>query len=107
MSFSRKLIFSILSVLLILVLLGGYYAEKTIFETATENVNQTEQFSVSYTLKEYNGFLALFLNENSEPQAIYSVCIESLPQTDINLLSQGITVSDLSSLQQLLEDYTG
>ena len=107
MSFFRKSAFSVLSVLLIFVLLGGYYAEKTSVEPVTEDLTQSENFSVSYTLKEYNGFLALFLNENTEPQAIYSVNVASLPQTDRNMLSHGITVSDLSALQQLLEDYTG
>ncbi len=107
MFFPRRLVFSLLSVLLILVLIGSYYYENSSLMPPTESKLSETHINTVYTLKEYKGFLALFVDENSSPEAVYSVPISTLPETDRKLLTDGISVSDISQLQNLLEDFTG
>ena len=72
-----------------------------------ESKISVSQASTVYTLKEYNGLLALFTNDSSTPDTVYSVPIASLPEADRKMLSDGISVTDISLLQSLLEDFTG
>ena len=59
-----------------------------------------------YTIKEYNGRIAIFKNDNSSPESIYDTYISVLPESDQNKLKNGITVNDKKELQKLIEDYT-
>ena len=107
MIFHRRLIFCLLSLVLISVLAGSYYYENFVISDKNEKTVSETQASVVYTLKEYNGFLALFTDNSNSPEAVYSVAIASLPETDRKLLADGISVTDISLLQSLLEDFTG
>jgi len=105
--FPRRLAFCLLSLLLILVLIGSFYCENLSTMNTPENKIYETQESRVYTLKEYNGFLALFIDGNSTPEAVYSVPVASLPEADRKMLTDGISVTDISLLQSLLEDFTG
>ena len=107
MLFYRRLAFCLLSILLILVLIGSFYYENFSTVNTPESKISETQASTVYTLKEYNGFLALFVNESLSPEAVYSVPIASLPEADRKMLTDGISVTDISLLQSLLEDFTG
>lgn len=89
------------------MLTGSYYYEKfTLSSQSQSRISETQTAAV-YTLKEYNGFLALFTDGNPLPDAVYSVAIASLPEADRKALSDGISVGNEEELQRLLEDFTG
>lgn len=58
-----------------------------------------------YTLKEYNGRIAVFRGTSDVPYIETDVQIADLPQVDINMLKTGISVQTTSELNRLLEDY--
>jgi hypothetical protein len=60
----------------------------------------------SYTLKEYQGKLAVFTPESSQPQQIIDVQIQSLPQSEQDKLRDGIQTNDHDELLALIENYT-
>ncbi len=71
-------------------------------EKGTTNVSQQTQ----YTIKEYNGKVAVFKNNNTFPESVYDAYISVLPESDQERLKNGITVSDKTELQKIIEDYT-
>ena len=107
MTFRRRFVFCILSFLLISVLSGSYYYQNFSTVNKPESKLSETETSCVYTLKEYNGFLALFTDNSSSPDAVYCVPIASLPEADRKMLTDGISVTDISLLQSLLEDFTG
>ncbi len=58
-----------------------------------------------YILKDYNGKLALFRNNETLPIKVFTVFTENLPDDDSNEMLAGISVFGEQELQQLLEDY--
>ncbi len=60
----------------------------------------------SYTLRDYDGRLALFVGAASEPVIVYYTRTDSLPEPDAQMLAEGITVYDYAELRALVEDYT-
>lgn len=69
-----------------------------------EETTVTEK--ISYTLREYNGKIALFTGENTKPDVIYDIFTASLPEVDSNALKQGITVQTEKEAQKIIEEYT-
>ena len=61
----------------------------------------------SYTLREFNGRLAVFRGSEDEPSEVFDIFVQSLPDDDRAALAEGITVSSPEELRKLLEDYTG
>lgn len=58
-----------------------------------------------YKLKSYNGNIAVFNSDSSDPIRITSVSIEELPPADQELLKKGIEVFSEEELITILEDY--
>ena len=58
-----------------------------------------------YTLKAYNGRLAVFRGTSAVPYMETDVYIANLPPADVELLQDGIAVQSMSELNRLLEDY--
>jgi len=61
-----------------------------------------------YLVKEYNGFIAVFYNENIDGQKlkeIISTPVSSLPEAERVRLSSGILVQGENALIRLLEDF--
>ena len=68
---------------------------------------QTKPHETQYLLREYNGSLAVFRNDNlNNPYALYSVAVGALPDGDREHLKAGIIAAGEDELRQLLEDYT-
>lgn len=57
-------------------------------------------------LKEWNGRVALFLTDGSEPQTVYEVNVLTLPEEEQRMLETGITVNSEEELTAILENYT-
>ncbi|HOD02299.1 MAG: hypothetical protein BWY46_01979 [Firmicutes bacterium ADurb.Bin300] len=60
-----------------------------------------------YTLKEYNGKLAVFETGTDCPLEVFSIFVSSLPETDRDMLKTGIGANTKAELLRLIEDYTG
>lgn len=76
----------------------------------TENANNTSaEITVAskYTVKEYNGLIAIFTENESMPIQVFDTSVAQLPKSDRELLKLGIEVSTPDELQKIIEDYTG
>lgn len=83
-----------------------------IITSAVSNKNQnrlqSEEYEETlYTLKDYNGQIALFINDNKMPSELYNIFTKSLPETDANALKEGVTAENKNELSVLLEEYLG
>lgn len=56
-------------------------------------------------LGSWKGYVALFEQNAAEPRQIFPTLVESLPEADQKLLTDGIIIRNQRDLQQLLEDY--
>lgn len=59
----------------------------------------------TYTVKEYEGHIGVFYNNESTPYQEIDVEVASLPQADQVLLKDGIRVNDVDRLNSIIEDY--
>lgn len=81
----------------------------------TNNVSNEEQDKIPnqeieetlYTLKDYNGQIALFINDNITPTEMYNIFTKSLPEADAAALKEGVTAENEKELNRLLEEYLG
>lgn len=100
---SKLLKTSIFSLICILCI-GTLFVNLNNVEIYENNENQNkEEF---YTIKEYEGKIAVFKNNNSKPTTIYEAYVSLLPESDQIKLQNGITVNNTNDLQQIIEDYT-
>ncbi len=61
--------------------------------------------STEFTVKEYNGKIAVFETNNSFPLRIIDIDFSSLPIKDRELLKKGITAPDDEHVSLILQDY--
>lgn len=61
--------------------------------------------SNTYTVKEYDGHIGVFYNDESIPYQVIDVEVSSLPEADRELLKKGIQVQDTARLNSIIEDY--
>jgi hypothetical protein len=75
--------------------------------SSQENSEITAMTSKSdtYTVKEYQGHIGVFYNDESIPYQEIDVDISALPQADRELLETGIKVTDENKLKGIIEDY--
>ena len=59
----------------------------------------------TYEIKEYNGRVAVFSQNNSEPVKTTHIMTKELPEFDQKLLANGIKIYSDSELRNILEDY--
>ncbi len=97
----KKIIFLCLG-LFAVVLLCIYLPTKS---TAPQNENLT--VSDKYTVREYEGQIAVFSDDSELPVKVFDTSVANLPQCDRELLELGITVETPEELQKLIEDFTG
>ena len=57
-----------------------------------------------YVLREYNGKVALFYGNATEPEAVYDTSADSFYPADRALLEEGIILSSREELRRLIED---
>ena len=62
--------------------------------------------NTQYTIKDYNGKVAVFENDNTYPQNVYDSYTSVLPENDQKRLREGIVVTNTAELQRIIEDYT-
>lgn len=63
---------------------------------------------IAYTVKEYNGKIAVFKRGNKEPErVIEDIFVRDLPTYDRELLTDGINARDEAEVNRILEDYDG
>lgn len=69
-----------------------------------------QDFSVAkqdyYTIKEYEGKIAVYKNAEASPYVIYDSYTSLLPEQDRQRLKKGIVTDDTEYLQKVIEDYT-
>lgn len=70
-------------------------------ESSSGSMSSGEQ----YTIKEYQGNIAVYMNGVDRPFRITDVDVRTLPQLDQERLKSGIQVSGAEELNRLLEDY--
>lgn len=58
-----------------------------------------------YTLKEYNGVIGVFYNEEISPYQEIDVDVSTLPEADQELLKDGIKIYSKEELNNRIEDY--
>ncbi len=61
----------------------------------------------AYTLKEYDGKLAVFEADAAYPSEVFNIYVITLPESDRALLKSGIPANSKAELLRLIEDYTG
>lgn len=68
----------------------------------TENNNTKSE----YRLSVYDGRIAVFETDETEPIEVFDVFVSSLPYDEQIELRNGLTATDRNELQKLIEDYT-
>lgn len=97
----KKIIFLCLG--LSAVLLLCLFLPKT--NTAFQNESSSAQNT--YTVREYEGQIAIFSDDSEIPVKIFDTYVSALPKSDRELLELGITVETPEELQRIIEDFTG
>ncbi len=100
--FKKLVIFSVFSLFILATLFIQLNndIEKREIEELTDNT------PTYYTIKEHDGKVAIFRNDDTQPFNVYDSYVSVLPQSDQEKLKSGITVSNTEDLQQVIEDYT-
>ena len=57
-----------------------------------------------YVLCEWNGKIALLIEGNDEPVAVYQTPLDSLYPADVELLKEGIRLKTRTEVSRLIED---
>lgn len=75
--------------------------------TKTNNKTDSETFAVGfkYTIREYNGKVAVFDYGQQKPKIILDSLTNSLPEEDAENIRRGINVRTDSELQYLIEAF--
>ena len=77
---------------------------KEVKAQATVNNTDTE-ISEVYILKETDGKLSVY-DDNNELLYQYEFDVNSLPETDIEILKKGLVLNGINELRGAIEDYT-
>lgn len=77
-----------------------------LFPTASEVTAVTsETAKEQYLLKEYEGKIALFLPPDEEPDTVYPIYVNMLPQLDRKRLERGIHLTDQDTVNRYIADF--
>ena len=101
---SKKLKFSLFSAICVLCLATLFVNLNNDIKTY-ENEEKTNQQEI-YTIKEFEGRIAVFKNSDKAPFTVYESYVSLLPPQDRQRLQNGIRVDNTTDLQKILEDYT-
>lgn len=77
----------------------------TEFSQESSAVPTDTKQSDSYTVKEYQGHLAVFKNNDAVPFLEYETDIQLLPEKDRDILKEGKTVHTMAEVEKIVEDY--
>ncbi len=84
------------------LIIGNSDTEEVYAETRVETTVAAEK----YTLRDFNGKLALFVGDETVPSEIFDVRTQSFGEVDRELLMKGITTDTEEEIRSLVEDYT-
>ncbi len=59
-----------------------------------------------YTIKEYEGKIAVFMGEKQKPEIVFDRYVHLLPDLDRKEIREGVIAEDYETLLSLIEDYT-
>ncbi len=71
----------------------------------SSNITTMTSKTTAYVVKEYNGHIGVFRNDETTPFKEVMVDVTTLPPTDQELLLNGIPADTQSKLNHILEDY--
>lgn len=78
-------------------------------QSNSQNAKKSEQSIIvtehSYTVKAYDGKVAVFEDDAETPFKITDTSIKILPEADRDILEKGIKADTLSDISRILEDY--
>ena len=94
-------LFSLICVLCLATLFVNLNNDIEIYEDEN-NINHQE----IYTIKEYEGKIAVFKGNDKKPYTVYESYTSLLPTQDRQRLQNGIKVDNTTDLQKIIEDYT-
>ncbi len=94
-------VFSLVCVLFLATLFVNLNNDIKIYENEEKAKQQ-----VIYTIKEYEGKIAVFKNSDKKPYTVYEAYTSLLPEQDRQRLQKGIKVDNTTDLQKIIEDYT-
>lgn len=89
--------------------LGYYLAEnmpKNNYEADNSISQPMECKDFPYTIKAYEGKLAVFSGKNETPDIVFDVYLNQLPEYDRQQIINGIFVESYDKLISLIEDFT-
>jgi len=59
----------------------------------------------TFLLGNHEGFIALWIDDNPQPEAVFPYCVASLPPADQAAVNEGISIESQDELTRILEDY--
>ena len=95
---------AVVGALIILVLIFGFVSCNPNIKNASYHEEKPSE--PLYILGEYDGKVALYKRDFAMPVEIYDVYLSSLPESERQLLKEGITAQSDEQAQKLIEDYT-
>lgn len=101
----KKHIYIIIIILAFALFVSARNLKNTEKAVKASEEQTTQSDNDYYTLKDYNGRLALFFSEEEKPREIYEILTDSLPETDAKRIKNGITVN-ADEIEKILADYT-
>lgn len=109
----RHILYTVLSSMAIsavIVIVSLAYSVKSqraeAYRKSVENSVVETQEEIGYTLKEYNGELAVFRGSSETPYRLLGVSTAVMSEYDRDLLKDGIFVRTEGELDRLIEDFT-
>ena len=73
-------------------------------DVVTTSVHDSESYK--YKISVFKGKVAVFEGNSKIPYKVYNTYVNTLPEDDIELLTNGIKVKTSSELSRIIEEYT-
>ena len=83
---------------------GKYYPQKEAVTIIKRGYLYLTLF-FTFLLGNHEGFIALWINDNPQPEAVFPYCVASLPPADQAAVNEGISIKSKAELICILEDY--
>lgn len=96
----------VLSISVIILLITTLYLIFNIFIYFQENKSVQLTNDDIYVIGVYQEKIAVYSQGDSVPIEVYDVYLSTLPESDIEILKEGLVVKGKKELRRLIEDYT-
>ena len=98
-------ILSIFGAVLLAGLLVMFHTENSAAQAPVSTISREDDGNYQYWIKDYNGMLAVFGEEQDEPELVFQVYTRNLPKYDQENLQSGIGIKDYQELIARIEDF--